>query len=510
MTTFLDALIWIGLLLLVLLLFNLVILVHEWGHFLAARWRGLKVEKFQIWFGKPIWKKTYNGVQYGLGTIPFGGFVSLPQMAPMDAIEGKAPNNPDGTPQEPLPPISPWDKIIVAFAGPLFSFLLAVFFACIVWWVGKPSQIQEEEAVIGYVQPDRPAGQPGGLKPLDIVKAVDGKPVTSFAGPIDSLMWGVVSAEEDDIVFSIIRDGKPMEIVLHAERENAEEFKKWEHTSWWKKLVERPPLRKVGVVPRVKNIAVEEVLEHSPAALAGIKKGDVLRTLNGEPIYNYYAVHQAIKAAPDKPLELGMERDGQIVNCSVMPRIPDEPKDYVSINPKENKGELGIAKLKSLDEEARKRDRTNLTYPTPYDQIRRFLRSTIANLQSMFSPKSSLGPGQMSSAIGIMHVYHTLFSIEDGWRHVLWFTVMLNIALAIGNLLPFPVLDGGHITMGFIEAIRKRPLRGRALEYIQASCVVLLMGFMLWIMLKDIGAWAEPEGKEIKFHAAPKVTSTQR
>ena len=73
----------------VILIFNLMIVVHEYGHFLAARWRGLKIEKFQIWFGKAIIKKEINGVQWGLGTIPLGGFVALPQMAPMEAIEGK-------------------------------------------------------------------------------------------------------------------------------------------------------------------------------------------------------------------------------------------------------------------------------------------------------------------------------------------------------------------------------------------------------------------------------------
>src|SRR5438270_12039344 len=101
----------------VLLLFNLLIFVHELGHFLAARWRGLKVERFAIWFGKPIWKTKINGVEYALGSIPAGGYVSLPQMAPMEAIEGKS----EGASMEPLPPISALDKIIVAFAGPLFS-----------------------------------------------------------------------------------------------------------------------------------------------------------------------------------------------------------------------------------------------------------------------------------------------------------------------------------------------------------------------------------------------------
>src|SRR5213593_1091007 len=112
----------------VLVIFNLLIVVHELGHFLAARWRGLYIEKFGVWFGQPLWKKTINGVQYSLGSLPFGGFVALPQLAPMDIIEGKA-----DVDRAKLPKISVIDKIVVAFAGPLFSFLLAVLFAVIIW-----------------------------------------------------------------------------------------------------------------------------------------------------------------------------------------------------------------------------------------------------------------------------------------------------------------------------------------------------------------------------------------
>src|SRR3954451_4455478 len=140
----------------VLILFNLLIVVHELGHFLAARWRGLYIEKFGIWFGKPLWKKTINGVQYSLGSIPFGGFVALPQLAPMDIIEGKADLD-----RQTLPPISALDKIIVAFAGPLFSFLLAVVFAFVVYLVGRPVGESESTTVIGYVMPDSPAASVG-------------------------------------------------------------------------------------------------------------------------------------------------------------------------------------------------------------------------------------------------------------------------------------------------------------------------------------------------------------
>src|SRR3989440_12944211 len=140
----------------VLILFNLLIVVHELGHFLAARWRGLYIEKFGVWFGKPIWKKTIKGVQYSLGSLPFGGFVALPQLAPMDIIEGKADID-----RAKLPPVSALDKIIVAIAGPLFSLLLALAFACIVWAVGHPVSESDMTTTVGYVEKDSPAAQAG-------------------------------------------------------------------------------------------------------------------------------------------------------------------------------------------------------------------------------------------------------------------------------------------------------------------------------------------------------------
>ena len=138
----------------VLVLFNLLIVVHELGHFLAARWRGLYIEKFGVWFGKPIWKKTINGVQYSLGSLPFGGFVALPQLAPMDIIEGKA-----DVEREKLPRISAIDKIIVAFAGPFFSLLLALVFAGIVWVIGHPVSESDND----WLCRESFAGRKGGI-----------------------------------------------------------------------------------------------------------------------------------------------------------------------------------------------------------------------------------------------------------------------------------------------------------------------------------------------------------
>src|SRR4026209_2084799 len=167
----------------VLILFNLLIVVHELGHFLAARWRGLYIEKFGVWFGKPLWKKTINGVQYSLGSLPFGGFVALPQLAPMDIIEGKADLD-----RAKLPKISALDKIIVAFAGPLFSLLLALFFASVVWVIGRPVGESDTTTVIGHVYKGSPA-EAAGLQAGDKIVKVDGKPVTRFSGIGETVVW---------------------------------------------------------------------------------------------------------------------------------------------------------------------------------------------------------------------------------------------------------------------------------------------------------------------------------
>src|ERR1035437_532532 len=200
-----------------LLALTLLIFVHELGHFLAARWRGLKVERFAVWFGKPIWKKKINGVEYALGWIPAGGYVALPQMASMEMIEGKS-GKPEekviepwaervggGTskiqnPDEILPNVSALDKIIVAFAGPLFSFLLAIAFAFVVWGVGKPEQTPTKDSTtIGYVKIGGPAWN-AGLRPGDKILEVDSNVVTQFAPPaLDSVTWRLVTSAGTNI-----------------------------------------------------------------------------------------------------------------------------------------------------------------------------------------------------------------------------------------------------------------------------------------------------------------------
>jgi len=254
----------------VLILFNLLIVVHELGHFLAARWRGLYIEKFGVWFGKPLWKKTINGVQYSLGSLPFGGFVALPQLAPMDIIEGKADMD-----RARLPKISALDKIIVAIAGPLFSLLLALFFAAIVWAVGHPVSEGDSTTVIGYVLPDSPA-QKVGLQPGDKILSVDGKPVRRFMGMSDSVSWDVVRSEGEKIAVKFERDGKVQTVLV--------EPYKAETRGWRRKSV-----RQLLIYPAETPI-VDKVEPNTPAAAAGLRSGDIIRGFDKTPIYNPIAL----------------------------------------------------------------------------------------------------------------------------------------------------------------------------------------------------------------------------
>ncbi|MCB1226838.1 MAG: RIP metalloprotease RseP [Verrucomicrobiales bacterium] len=448
----------------VVMVFNLMILVHEWGHFLAARWRGLHVDRFQIWFGKPIWKKTINGVQYGLGCIPAGGFVSLPQMAPMESIEGEVVTD------EPLPPIKPIDKIIVAFAGPLFSFLLAAFFAVLVSWLGKPESDAVTTTTIGYVLPDS-AGAKAGLQAGDRILEIDGNPVKRFQGLVDSVSWAVIASEGEDIVFKVERpEAGTMEIKVPAQTARVES----KPLPWWRSIFQRPQLKEVGITGREAAV-VGSVQENGPAAEAGMQAGDKVVSVDGRTIYNPLEVMDMIKKKGDQPLVIEVDREGKKVKLEMQARLPDQrPADF-------DRKLVGIVWQGDAEQ--------TLVHPSVGQQLSLASRSMYNMISALVSAKSDISASHMSGPLGIGRVYFSLFQRPYALQWVLWFSVILNVNLAIMNLLPFPVLDGGHITLALGEAVRGRPLQGRFLEVVQTACVLLLFGFLIFVSVKDVGDW---------------------
>jgi regulator of sigma E protease len=462
----------------VVLLFNLLIGVHELGHFLAAKWRGLKIERFAIWFGKPIWKKKINGVEYALGWIPAGGYVALPQMATMELIEGKSGELEEKTIEpfaervggdlketkvDALPNVSPLDKIIVAFAGPLFSFGLAIFFAFVVWGVGKPGNGADNSTTIGWVDPTGPAWK-AGLRPGDTIEEIDGQPVKHFAPPaLDSVTWRVVTSEGTNIAIKYLRDGK--EGIAYAVPFHRE-------TKWY----ERKDLRHILVAP-VMDAIIDQVASNSPAALAGLTNGDQIIELNGQKIYTPLAVFSAedeMSNSPVKPLTLTVKRGDSQFDRTLLAAKP--------VLPTNSTPSLGIVAWGQETNEV-------LTHPSPLEQIQQSVGQIAGTVHALFAHKSEIGVQQLGGAVMIIRVYSNLFQSDDGWRRVLWFSVILNVNLALINLLPLPVLDGGHITLSLIEMIRRRPVSAQILNGIQTVFMILLIFFMIYIAFFDTGDW---------------------
>jgi regulator of sigma E protease len=454
---------------------NLLIFVHELGHFLAARWRGMKVERFAIWFGKPIWKAKINGVEYALGWIPAGGYVSLPQMATMEMIEGKA-----GDDTKPLPNASPLDKIIVAFAGPLFSFLLAIAFAVIVWQVGKPISASDDTPTLGWVVPDGPAWK-AGLRPGDTIVEIDGQPVKAFGPPAqDSVTWRVITSEGSNIGIKYVRNGKEAQVSVTPFRRQ---------TQWY----ERRSLRQILVSPK-QPAFIYDVAPNSPVAVAGLKRGDEIVAINGQKIFSPAAFEHAEDAQTNQsaaPITLtvrrGMEEFERIVRA-------EKPLTPANLPPS-----LGVLSWQGNT------NRT-LIYPGPWEQIEASAGQIFATVGAVFSKKNDIGVQQLGGAVMIIRVYSNLFESEDGWRLVLWFSVLMNVNLAMLNLLPLPVLDGGHILLSLVELVRRRPVSPKILNHIQSGFAVLLIGFMLYIAFFDTGDWirSSQKNRDSKVIFAPK------
>jgi regulator of sigma E protease len=441
----------------VLIIFNLLIVVHEVGHFLAARWRGLYVEKFGIWFGKPLWKKKINGVQYSLGSLPFGGFVALPQLAPMDIIEGKAEVD-----RSQLPPVSAIDKIIVAIAGPFFSFLLAIFFAVIVYAAGYPVSESDVSTVIGYMISDSPAAK-AGLQPGDKILEVDGKPVTRFLGMNDSVSWAVVRSEGETIPVKFERDGKVH--VVQVEPYKAQ-TRRWSRKS----------VRQLLILPAETGI-IDKVEPNSPAAAAGLQPRDIIRGFNHQPLYNPLQLVDYIKKHPTESLTLDVERGGSRLEISLkpvpLPTPTDEAEGKKTLQPRIGIGWDPGGQMK-------------IAHPSPIELINNSITSTLNTLGAVISPKSDVKLQHLSGPVGIGRIYFLFFQSEHGWQLVLWLSVVLNVNLAILNMLPIPVLDGGHILFGLIESVRRKPLNIRVLEVVQGTCTVLIIGVIVYITFFDI------------------------
>jgi len=438
------------------------IFVHELGHFLAARSRGLKVERFSIGFGPPLIKwKGKDGVEYRISWLPFGGYVALPQLVDMGRLEGA-----DGTLEKKhetreLPKVSYLDKMLTLVMGSVFNLLFALLLASFLWIAGQEVAVATQDTRIGTVSRDLAAfGKPdtvapafkAGLKPGDRVLAVDGAPVDDWQDMTYRIVTGVRRDSENRpfLTFTIERNGEVFDVDLNPE------------------LVTKEGRRLVG-------IGFSDVIEVGKMDTghrlyeAGFRPGDTLVAYDGNPLHSYRTFRRYVLDNPGKEILFEVERGESTVTLQHTPEITNM-----------DDGESG-----GLEMSAVLFQKAETIYPNPVTQFVEKMQMFYLTLRALVTPSSDVKVRNMSGPVGIID--NLQMAAKLGFKELVWFLVFININLGILNLLPIPVLDGGHMTFATIAKIRGKPLPLSVMEGTQAVFVVLLISFMLYVTFFDFG-----------------------
>ena len=418
----------------VLISFGAAVFVHEFGHFWVARKLGMKVEEFAVGFGPKIYSRKRDGIEYSLRGIPAGGFVKLPQMITSEALEGES--------AQEVPPAPPSHKILVAFAGPFMNVVFAFVIATAIYFIGLP--IPVNPAIVGYVEPNSVEAKLG-IQDGDRIVAVNGKPVKTW----QDVMLNTIVARSSVIPVIIQHDGKERTYSLKATTDNG------------------LGLKLLHLDPR-DHPQVLDVSAGSPADKAGLKMGDRIISFAGVPIASQEQLIDLIRKCGGQASTMRVERNGEKVALNITPNI----------DPGTKSGRIGVA----LGVDATQVYMIQRPGPTPWEQVRDVVDKTFATIGALVHTRETgVGAKDLSGPVGIFSILAAQFKTD--YRLALSFLVLLNINLAIINLLPIPVLDGGHILMSIIEKIWRRPLSLRFVEYTTTAFAMLLICFMLYITI---------------------------
>ncbi len=448
----------------IVLFFGGSIFVHELGHFLAARRRGVKVDRFSIGFGPKIFSWTRDGVEYRLSWLPLGGYVALPQLADMAAIEGES----EGA--EKLPPISYSTRMIVFAAGAFFNVLFAFLLATVLWVIGQPTSEELSTTRIGYVAQTitladgtavtSPAVE-AGLRVGDTIRAIDGSEVSDWPDLLQTLITssGLAADGRRKTIFSIERAGQLLDLPVYP------------------RLGGDEGVRKVGIIAAYTPI-VASVPDKSLAQTLGLETGDLLKALDGAPLLNLITLVDVMQAKAPAAFTLTVQR-GEKTLAILVPAT--RPNDTPAL--------LG----------AGFRTTFGLVHTNPFSQLATQAAMTVRVLGSLLQPDSDIGISKLSGPVGIGKIYWD--AAQAGIRYVLWIAILVNVNLAIFNLLPIPVLDGGHMVFATIGKLRGKALPGQFIAAAQSVFIMLLFGMILYVSVFDVrrimrDSRTEPPAKE--------------
>lgn len=418
-----------------LFVLSILVFAHELGHFLAAKRAGVYVETFSLGMGPKVLKKTIGETEYCLSALPVGGYVKM---------KGENPDEPSTGAANELQSKSIAARFSIFVAGPMMNLVLAVLLVSFVYYIGiEEPKYLEEPPVIGWIEPDSPA-QNIGLLPNDLLLAVGGTAVPNW----EQAMLMIASTGDKSVNIDIRRGAETLTLQVTPE------------------LIKSLGAGVIGIHPIMKPV-IGGLTPGFPAEKAGMRVGDLIVRINDTPIYHWLQMATLIHEHPEQELQIAILRDGQEILMRVTPQ-KDGKTGYLGIKSQEQTvlRKYGLAQSFSKGV-ARCWELTAMTF----DMLRR-----LVTWQA--STKSLGGPIMIAQLSGE--------AARQGAPDMINFIGVVSLSLGIFNLLPIPILDGGHIFLLFFELLNRKPLSMQRRELAQKIGLLILLPLIVFVFYNDI------------------------
>lgn len=406
---------------------GILVAVHEFGHFWVARRCGVRVEKFSIGFGKAIWSKVgKDGTEYSVSMIPLGGYVKM--------LDGRVDEVSDEDQRFAFDKKPLWKRSAIVAAGPVFNFLFAIIAYWLVFMIGVPAV----KPVVGQVTPYSIAAQAGLEQGMEL-KSVSGVKTADW----ESVNMGLIAH---------IGDERLTMTVAPSDGVGVEQTLSFDLTEWNFDPEKQSAMSALGFVPFTPEISTKliNVTQGSAGERAGLKVGDTLLAIDGVAITDWQQVVDAIQQHPNASLPLQVERDGERVSLTI---IPDSRE-------MKGKGEVGFAGIAPEVAEWPESYRFDLQFGViesvgkAVEKTGQVIDLTISMLKKLIV--GDVGLNNLSGPISIAKGAGT--TADYGLVYFLGFLALISVNLGIINLVPLPMLDGGHLLFFAIEAVIRRPV----------------------------------------------------
>ena len=427
----------------IVFVFGILVVIHELGHFLAAKWMGVRVERFSIGFPPRLFGKKFGDTDYCISAIPLGGYVKLSGMID-ESMDGQLTGADYEFSSKPV-----WKRIIIITAGVVMNFLLAILILSIVSF--SKGEVVYPSTEIGSIGKEGIA-QKIGFEVGDKITAIDGVSITTW----NEIQTEFIKHLNDDIRFDVVRGQENLTLTYKKE--------------WFSE--KNAELLDIGWVPLAK---VGEVKKDSPAEAAGLQFGDDIKTINGITVTNWDEMTEIIKTNPGKMITIQYERGGKLRTVDITPE---------TFNEKDTDGnEITIGRIGIY------------FYYETYDiSFFRAIENGISNTFALIGLNMRglwwviTGTKSASDVIGgpIMIAKLAQDAAEVGWDRLWNLTAALSAILAFFNILPIPALDGGHLVFLILEGVLGKPISTRTKLIVQQIGMAILLTLIVLIIYIDI------------------------